>query len=103
MEKERGARQKMSHILRRLGEAALQFRQAGERRVLGPILGRRELKEIRAQWLAEGKGWPYEHIYPGACPCAPPLFLAAAWHPIFSPLLPDAAAGAHRRCGHRAA
>ena len=57
----------MSHILRRMGVAALQFRQAGERRVVGPILGRRQLKGIREQWLAEGKGWPYEDIYPGAC------------------------------------
>jgi hypothetical protein len=62
----------MSHILRRMGVAALQFRQAGERRVIGPILGRRQLKDIREQWLAEGKGWPYEDIYPGACALLPP-------------------------------
>lgn len=61
----------MSHILLRLGEAALQARKVGPRKVIGPILGRKELKDIRLDWLQRGKEWPYEHIYPGeACHCS---------------------------------
>lgn len=56
----------MSHILRQLGEAALQFRKVGPRKVIAPLLNRRQLKDIREEWLAQGKEWPYEHIYPGA-------------------------------------
>lgn len=45
----------MSHILRRLGEAALQFRKVGPARFLPPILSRRRALVLRKQWLEEGK------------------------------------------------
>ena len=47
----------MAHILRRLGEAALQARRVGsnENIWLPPILSRRKAMEIREEWLAEGK------------------------------------------------
>jgi hypothetical protein len=45
----------MSHILRRLGEAALQFRKVGEGRYLPPILSRRRALVLRKQFLADGK------------------------------------------------
>lgn len=55
----------MSHILRRLGEAALQFRKVGGSKFLPPIISRRRAMVLRKEWLAEGKEWPYEHIVPG--------------------------------------
>jgi hypothetical protein len=45
----------MSHILRRLGEAALQFRKVAPGRYLPPVLSRRRALVLRKQWLAEGK------------------------------------------------
>ncbi|GBF89103.1 hypothetical protein Rsub_01820 [Raphidocelis subcapitata] len=57
----------MAHILRRLGEAALQARRVGSNANiwLPPIVSRRQAMEIRHEWLAEGKEWPFEHIVPG--------------------------------------
>lgn len=45
----------MSHILRRLGEAALQFRKVGGSKFLPPIISRRRAMVLRKEWLAEGK------------------------------------------------
>jgi hypothetical protein len=47
----------MAHILRRLGEAALQARRVGSNGNiwLPPILSRRQAMEIRKEWLAEGE------------------------------------------------
>jgi hypothetical protein len=45
----------MSHILRRLGEAALQWRKVAPNRYLPPVLSRRRALVLRKQWLAEGK------------------------------------------------
>eukprot|EP00879_Flechtneria_rotunda_P003410 GHRR01003638.1.p1 GENE.GHRR01003638.1~~GHRR01003638.1.p1 ORF type:complete len:133 (+),score=39.51 GHRR01003638.1:135-533(+) len=62
----------MSHILRRLGEAALQFRRVGPNKYLPPILSRRRALVIRKEWLTDGKEWPYEHIVPGIPKNDPP-------------------------------
>eukprot|EP00878_Enallax_costatus_P006385 GHUV01006696.1.p1 GENE.GHUV01006696.1~~GHUV01006696.1.p1 ORF type:complete len:133 (+),score=20.24 GHUV01006696.1:226-624(+) len=62
----------MSHILRRLGDAALKFRQVGPNKFLPPILSRRRALVIRKEWLAQGKEWPYEHIVPGIPKNDPP-------------------------------
>jgi hypothetical protein len=45
----------MSHILLRLGEAALLPRRISVKRWLGPILSRRQALEIRKEWLAKGR------------------------------------------------
>jgi hypothetical protein len=45
----------MSHVLKRMGEAALKFRKVGNALWLPPLLSRRRALEIRKQWLAEGK------------------------------------------------
>jgi hypothetical protein len=45
----------MAHILRRLGEAALQFRRLESGKVLPPILSRRKAMMLRRDALAEGK------------------------------------------------
>ena len=44
----------MSHILKRLGEAELQWRKAGPY-LLPPVLSRRRAMDVRRLWLAEGK------------------------------------------------
>jgi hypothetical protein len=44
----------MSHILLRMGEAALQARKAGYK-WLPPVLSRRQAMDIRRDWLAQGK------------------------------------------------
>jgi hypothetical protein len=61
----------MAHILKRLGEAALQFRQVGNK-TLPPIISRREAAALKKQFQAEGKPWPYEHIFPGPAKNDPP-------------------------------
>ncbi|KAF8073236.1 hypothetical protein HT031_000897 [Scenedesmus sp. PABB004] len=63
----------MSHILRRLGEAALQFRKVGANKWLPPVLSRRRAMVIRKEWLAQGKEWPYEHLVPGVPKNDPPF------------------------------
>jgi hypothetical protein len=45
----------MSHLLLRLGEAALLPRRISAKRWLGPILSRRQALEIRKEWLAKGR------------------------------------------------
>jgi hypothetical protein len=61
----------MSHILQRLGEAALAFRKVGEK-TLPPIVSRRQAAAIKRQYDAAGKPWPYEHLYPGPAKNDPP-------------------------------
>lgn len=45
----------MAHILRRMGEAALQAKKVGGYKWVAPVLSRRQAMDIRKQWLAEGK------------------------------------------------
>ncbi len=55
----------MSHILLRLGEAALQFRKVGSRKWLPPMIGRRHAMQIRKQWLEDGRSVVWlEHSMP---------------------------------------
>lgn len=54
----------MAHILQRLGEAALMFRQVGQK-TLPPIISRRQAAAIKRQYDELGKPWPYAHLFPG--------------------------------------
>jgi len=48
-------KRRMAHILRRLGEAALQFRRLDCGKVLPPILSRRKAMMLRRDVLADGR------------------------------------------------
>jgi hypothetical protein len=67
----------MSHILLRLGEAALLPRRISARRWLGPILSRRQALELRKEWLEKGR-WAKQSRLPPGCGAALTAWLRRA-------------------------